>query len=167
MARLCFPQCSRTGPLVGMWRLVGSEPMLDWKHGPLKLREVLAAALRRLHGLLPATGAGLKLSVPLHHLLASSLKLFKNIYNSPLCPLPRSPSVTHHRRWLWLNPRCTRQCWNLKREGEEALAIVVWYKWGVQFSRSVMSDCLPPHGLQHTRLPCPSPTPRVYSNSCP
>ena len=37
----------------------------------------------------------------------------------------------------------------------------------VLFSRSVMSDCLRPHGLQHTRPPCPSPTPRVYSNSCP
>ena len=30
-----------------------------------------------------------------------------------------------------------------------------------------MSDPLRPHGLQHARLPCPSPTPRVYSNSCP
>ena len=37
----------------------------------------------------------------------------------------------------------------------------------VQFSRSVMSDSLRPHGLQHARPPCPSPTPRVYSNSCP
>ena len=37
----------------------------------------------------------------------------------------------------------------------------------VQFSRSVVSDSLRPHGLQHTRPPCPSPTPRVYSNSCP
>ena len=36
----------------------------------------------------------------------------------------------------------------------------------VQFSCSVVST-LWPHGLQHTRLPCPSPTPRVYSNSCP
>ena len=30
-----------------------------------------------------------------------------------------------------------------------------------------MSDCLQPHGLQEARLPCPSPTPRVCSNSCP
>ena len=30
-----------------------------------------------------------------------------------------------------------------------------------------MSDSLRPHGLQHTRPPCPSPTPRVYPNSCP
>ena len=37
----------------------------------------------------------------------------------------------------------------------------------VQFSRSVVSDSLQPHGLQHARPPCPIPTPRVYSNSCP
>ena len=37
----------------------------------------------------------------------------------------------------------------------------------VQFSRSVMSNSLRPHGLQHDRPPCPSPTPGVYSNSCP
>ena len=36
-----------------------------------------------------------------------------------------------------------------------------------QFSCSVISDSLQPRGLQHTRPPCPSPTPRVYSNSCP
>ena len=37
----------------------------------------------------------------------------------------------------------------------------------VQFSCSVMSDSLQRHGLQHTRPPCPSPTPRVQPNSCP
>ena len=37
----------------------------------------------------------------------------------------------------------------------------------VQFGHLVMSDSLQPHGLQHTRFPCPSPTPRAYSNSCP
>ena len=36
-----------------------------------------------------------------------------------------------------------------------------------QFSNSVMSYCLWPHGLQRTRPPCPSPTPRACSNSCP
>ena len=35
----------------------------------------------------------------------------------------------------------------------------------VQFSHSVMSDSLQPHGLQNSRLPCPSPTPRACSNS--
>ena len=37
----------------------------------------------------------------------------------------------------------------------------------VQFSHTVVSDFLWPHGLQHARLPCPSPTPGVYSKSCP
>ena len=37
----------------------------------------------------------------------------------------------------------------------------------VQFSHSVMSDSLQPHGLQHTRLPCPSPAPGSCSNACP
>ena len=37
----------------------------------------------------------------------------------------------------------------------------------VQFSCSVMSNSLRPHDSQHARPPCPSPTPRVYSNSCP
>ena len=37
----------------------------------------------------------------------------------------------------------------------------------VQFSRSVMYDSLQSHGLQHTRLLCPSSTPKPCSNSCP
>ena len=37
----------------------------------------------------------------------------------------------------------------------------------VQFSHSVVSNSLRPHGLQHTRPPCPSPTPGAYLNSCP
>ena len=49
--------------------------------------------------------------------------------------------------------------------------VVLW--WLVQtgavshFSHSVVSDSLRPHGLQHSRLPCPSSIPRAYSNSCP
>ena len=43
--------------------------------------------------------------------------------------------------------------------------------WGlnssIQFSRSVVSDSLRSHELQHARPPCPSPTPEVYTNSCP
>ena len=42
-----------------------------------------------------------------------------------------------------------------------------WIISSVQFSRSVMSDSLWPHESQHTGPPCPSPTPEVYSNSCP
>ena len=41
--------------------------------------------------------------------------------------------------------------------------------WSIRFSsvQSLASDSLRPHGLQHARLPCPSPTPGAYSNSCP
>ena len=44
---------------------------------------------------------------------------------------------------------------------------MILFPSSVQFSRSVVSDSLWPHGLQHARLPCPSPSPRAYSNSCP
>ena len=46
--------------------------------------------------------------------------------------------------------------------------IVYTHKYvSVQFSRSVVSDSLWPHELQHARPPCPSPTPGVHSDSCP
>ena len=41
------------------------------------------------------------------------------------------------------------------------------YFTSVQLSPSIVSDSLWPHEPQHVRPPCPSPTPRVYSNSCP
>ena len=53
---------------------------------------------------------------------------------------------------------------NHKRRNKSMLILAAS---SVQFSHSVMSDSLRPHGLQYTRLPCPSPTPRAYSNSCP
>ena len=54
-------------------------------------------------------------------------------------------------------------CWNRKRmlgkKGNLNNALLL-------FSYSVVSDSLQLYGLQHTRLPCPSPSPRPYSNSC-
>ena len=41
------------------------------------------------------------------------------------------------------------------------------WEYSGQFSHSVVSDSLQLHELQHARLPCPSPIPRDYSNSCP
>ena len=52
---------------------------------------------------------------------------------------------------------------SLKIQGEKKQSQVS----SVQFSHSVMSDSLRPHGLQDTRLPCPSQTPGACSNSCP
>ena len=70
---------------------------------------------------------------------------------------------------------------NLEIEDKEVLEGVTWADLmrvdiksenlfitsSVQFSSSVMPDSLQPHGLQLASPPCPSPTPRVYSNSCP
>ena len=49
------------------------------------------------------------------------------------------------------------------------LGIICWARpmFSVQFSDSVMSESLRPQGPQHARPPCPSPTHRVYTNSCP
>ena len=41
------------------------------------------------------------------------------------------------------------------------------HQWMLLFSCSAVSESLRPHGLQHPRLPCPSPSPGVCSNSCP
>ena len=62
------------------------------------------------------------------------------------------------------SPYC---CWNKYHE----LSVLKQHRFSpfslVQFRRSVMSNSSWPHGLQHARLPCPSPTPKAYSNSCP
>ena len=48
------------------------------------------------------------------------------------------------------------------------LFVFIFYNLvSVQFSHSVVSDSLWPHEPQHARPPCPSPTPGIYSNSCP
>ena len=54
-----------------------------------------------------------------------------------------------------------------RQDQEVACQAAMWGFTSVQFTSSVMSDSLRPHGLQHARLPCPSPTPRVHSNLCP
>ena len=64
---------------------------------------------------------------------------------------------THLQRWVivGLYPEVVHWEWVLMEQAHP------------QFSHSVMSYSLRPHGLQHTRLPCPSPTPRACSNSHP
>ena len=56
----------------------------------------------------------------------------------------------------------------MMEQGLEAVKYLMWCLIdSVQFSRSVGSNSLRPHGLHHTRLPWPSPTLGAYSNSCP
>ena len=65
----------------------------------------------------------------------------------------------HYSRWLQPITLITLVSWKESHDTPQFNS--------VQFSHSVMSDSFQPHGLQHARPPCPSPTPRVYSNSCP
>ena len=46
-------------------------------------------------------------------------------------------------------------------------SLILLISVSVQFGHSVVSSSFRPHGLQHSRPPCPSPTSGVYSNSCP
>ena len=55
--------------------------------------------------------------------------------------------------------------WSVQSENLQPIHSFIHFQ--VQFSHSVVSNPLWPHGLQHARSPCPSPTPEVYSNSCP
>ena len=75
---------------------------------------------------------------------------------------PMFPATLFTTAKIWKQPNCpSTEKWIKK----------MWYRYtvdySVQFSRSVMSDSLGPHGLQHARPPCPSSTPGVCSNSCP
>ena len=73
---------------------------------------------------------------------------------------------TPAKRSLWSINNVT-QFANLSQETVSLTNDLKYNFESVQFSPSVLSDSLWPHGLQHTRPPCPSPTPGVYSNSCP
>ena len=83
---------------------------------------------------------------------------------SPLsCPL-------RNRFWGLLFSRqspCLLRCFEFRIDRHSMKPGNLSLPWIVQFSRSVMSNSLPPHESQHARPPYPSQTPRVYSNSSP
>ena len=56
---------------------------------------------------------------------------------------------------------------NHQQKFQVCLSLWIFHKQRIQFSCSVVSNSLQHHGLQHTRLPCPSPNPGAYSNPCP
>ena len=70
----------------------------------------------------------------------------------------------------YVYPFATTRQWSLKGKPSLTHPLMMLSLFhtvsSVQFSRSVISDSLRPHGLQHARLSCPSPTPGAYSNSC-
>ena len=75
------------------------------------------------------------------------------MFIAPLCTIAST----------WKQPRCPSEDKRIKKM--QYIHNVIFSS--VQFSHSVVSDSLQPHESQHARPPCPSPTPRVYSNSCP
>ena len=77
------------------------------------------------------------------------------------------PSLTHlgqfeHHEWILMEMDYNNE---LKKNNPQVLTYS--YSVSAQFSHSVVSDSLRPHGLQLPKLVCLSPTPRAYSNSCP
>jgi len=62
--------------------------------------------------------------------------------------------------WKGRKVLCSCSIWN-------SFVREIYLLSSVQFSRSVVSDSLRPHKLQHARPPCPSPTPRIHPNPCP
>ena len=67
---------------------------------------------------------------------------------------------------IW-GTECSSACMGPFEGGHHYLHYLHHSFSSVQFSRSVVSNSLWPHELQHARPPCPSPTPGLYSNSCP
>ena len=83
----------------------------------------------------------------------------------PAIPLLWTHAMNHSCRTLRLQLCCEMA---MKMDQYSSMTnIVLTCNAPVQFSRSVVSNSLRLHGLQHTRPPCLSPSPRVYSNSCP
>ena len=87
----------------------------------------------------------------LHWLLVQFLKMFSDLFIK--------------RKWTHKQESLSnfKPCFLYQSPSQTLLPLLS----SLQFSHSVMSDSLQPQGLQQARPPCPSPTPRVYSNSCP
>ena len=94
-----------------------------------------------------------------------------------LVAMPSSRGSSWPRDWTWFSYLLYWQAdsWPLVPPGRPTLIASVQFSsvaqscptLSVQFSRSVVSNSLRPHELQHTRPPCPSPTPGVHSNPRP
>ena len=85
------------------------------------------------------------------------LKFMQIIWNPPIL----SQKVFSYRTFA----EATSRDAHIKKKAEKLS--FTFFQHSAQFSRSVMSNSLRPHRLQHARLPCPSPTPRACSNLRP
>ena len=129
------------GLLQGIFLTQGSNPcllcLLHWQAGSLPLSQLW----------IPHNSS---LNLELRTRICCLLKCIF-IFHS----VPRPPFLHHDSIWGQQGPL------------EGTCISTLLYFSSVQFSCSIVSNSLRPHGLQHARPPCPSPAPRVYSNSCP
>ena len=95
----------------------------------------------------------------LSQILLSSFT-FKRLFSSSLLSVIRVVSSDYLRLLIFLPENLIPAC------ASPRTAFCIIYT-SVEFSCSIMSNSLRPHESQHTRSSCPSPTPGVYSNSCP
>ena len=98
----------------------------------------------------------------------SSAGLHWQIFPALRDPASLCPRRTPDQRYWGESPQSS---WGCSSRGPCSLRFKFWpHKPSSKlllFSRSFVSDSLRPYGLQHARLPCPSPSPRTCSNSCP
>ena len=134
----------------------GSSPPRDQTRSPALQADSLSSEQPGKH---PPPKVPNDPAIPLLGIYHEKITIQKDMYT----PMFTAALFTIARKWK--QPRCLSTDEWIKK---------LWYfththtmKYSVQFSHSVVSDSLWPHELQHTRPPCPSPTPRVYSNSCP
>ena len=120
--------------------------------------------------------------ISLKCLLLSHVQLFATTWAVD-CQAPLSMGFTRQENWSGksfsspgnlpdtgiklASPSLVGELFTIWPESLESGHWKIAKSWLGQFSFSVVSDVLQPHGLQHTRLPCLSPTPRACSNSCP
>ena len=103
---------------------------------------------------------------------ASKVEWVNEVGYRVLPHLPCSPNLspTDYHFFKHLDNILQGKCFHNQQDAENAFHEFVksWnMDFSVQFSSWVVSDSVRPHGLQHTRLPCPLPTPRAHSNLCP
>ena len=103
-----------------------------------------------------------------NYLILVNIQLCLNIYGYPGFPETRSTTTTNINNWKILPEGFSDFVQREKaHEIRAPKRISGEFPLFFQSSHLVVSDSLPLHGSQHASLPCPSPAPRAYSNSCP
>ena len=142
------------------WRLISSALPSSAAASTFSGFSELGTPFQRLHFFLP-----ISLLLP-SHLLSPAAFCFKlSLLPGTMSPLLCCPGITWENTSLTV---CSQVAECTQIEKNNCCAYWQLYSGSYeQFSHSVMSSSLWSHGLQLTRLPCPSSTPRACSNSCP